>query len=171
MMIGPDPMTRTDLRSGRLGTGTLHQLAELSEQPGCVVRAGRGLRVVLDRERGRVTQSQALHDAVVKVYVRDLSRAEFGGERGAALPVTASTARHFHREAVIVAGDLHPAGAQVLDRLVHAPVAEAQLVGAQAQGPAENLAAETDPEHRPAGLNNLAHRLDRIRRSSPVPRT
>jgi len=57
-------------------------------------------------------------------------------------------------EAVIMAGHLDPAGGQVHDRLVHAPVAVAELVGVQAQRPAEDLAAQADPEHRQAGFQH-----------------
>ena len=90
MTIGPEPMTRTELRSARLPitapvrcsgpgparpfTALLHQLAEPAEQPGRVVRAGRGLRVVLDAERGPLQQPQPLDHAVVQVDVADLGR-------------------------------------------------------------------------------------------------
>ena len=87
MTIGPDPMTSTDRRSSRLGMrtspGAVHQRAELVEQPGRVVRARRGLGVVLHAERRPVQQPQALDHAVVEVDVGDLGRAEVGAERRA----------------------------------------------------------------------------------------
>ena len=52
---------------------------------------------------------------------------------------------------------------QVHDRLVHAPVAVAQLVGVQADGPGQDLAAEADAEQR--------HARPRARRASRRPRT
>ena len=67
-----------------------------------------------------------------------------------------------HREAVVVAGDLHLAGADVLHGLVHAAVAEAQLVGAKAERPAEHLAAQADAEHRRAGREHAAHGIHRV---------
>ena len=47
-------------------------------------------------------------------------------------------------EAVVLAGDLHLAGAQVLDRLVAAAVAEFEFVSGSAHGEAEELMAEAD---------------------------
>src|SRR3712207_7328915 len=51
--------------------------------------------------------------------------------------------------------------AAVLHRLVHAAVPVAQLVGAEAQRPAEDLVAEADAEQRHAGVEHRARRLDR----------
>ena len=56
--------------------------------------------------------------------------------------------RRVDGEPVVVAGDLDPAGRAVLHRLVDAAVAEPQLVGAEAERPAEHLVAEADAEHR-----------------------
>src|SRR5580700_8244616 len=101
MMIGPEPITSTDFRSGRLGmvaspcalrrrgglggssprASTVHQLAELGEQAGRIVRPRRRLRVVLHREGRRVYQPQALDYTVVEVHVRDLRRTEVSRER------------------------------------------------------------------------------------------
>src|SRR3984957_4315069 len=122
MMIGPEPMTRTDFRSARLpitlppaavgSSGRLHERAELAEQAGGVMRAGRGLGVVLDGEGGAVGQPQALDDTVVEVDVGDLGGAERGVELDGAGPVAAGRAgRQGHREAVAVAGGLSAAGA------------------------------------------------------------
>src|SRR5579863_9999488 len=101
--MGPDPMTSTERRSSRLGMAfprsagpapalclsrpraprppplcarPLHQRAERVELPGGVMRARRGLRVVLDAERGRVEQPESLDHAVVEVDVADLGPAE-----------------------------------------------------------------------------------------------
>ena len=68
--------------------------------------------------------------------------------------VTASTVgvprprRRVHREAVVVAGDRDGAGGEVLDRLVHAPVAERHLVGASAEREPQQLVPQADPEDR-----------------------
>src|ERR1700730_482450 len=71
-------------------------------------------------------------------------------------------ARHRHREPVVVAGDLHPPGPQVADRLIDAAVPASQLVGVQADSPAHDLAAQADPEHRDARTEHPAHRLDGV---------
>src|SRR5579863_7078098 len=155
-------MTRTDLRSSRRGMAAslLHEHAKLTEQVVGVVRAWRGLRVVLDREHRGIQQPQSLDDAVVEVAMRDDRLAERRAER----PIV----RCLHGEAVIVAGDVDTAGAQVLDRLVDATMAESELVGAQAQGAAEDLAAQADAEDRDAGREHLAHRVDRVAGSGRV---
>ena len=51
-----------------------------------------------------------------------------------------------HGEAVVLGGDLDLAGAQVLDRVVGAAVAELELERAPAQGQGEQLVAEADAE-------------------------
>src|SRR6266567_2069852 len=181
MTIGPYPITRTDFRSARRvmapasgRPGVLHQLAELAEQAGRVVRPRGCLGVVLHAEGGRREQPQALDHAIVQVHMADHCRAIRGLEwllptagGGRPLPLSARfqrLARTWQRdsEPVIVAGDLDPPGAQVLHRLVHAPVAEPQLVRAQAERPAEDLAAQADPEDRQASAEHAAHRLDRV---------
>ena len=68
--------------------------------------------------------------------------------------------RRVNREAVIVRGDLHLAGGQVLDGLVDAAMAELELVGAEAECAAEQLIAEADAEERVAGVQDLAQQLD-----------
>ena len=51
-------------------------------------------------------------------------------------------------EAVVLGGDGDFAGAQILDRLVAAAVAELQLEGRAAEGVGEDLVAEADAEDR-----------------------
>src|SRR5258707_2464969 len=81
MTIGPDPITRTDLRSSRRGMPTLHEGAELIEVVNRVVRARGGLGVVLDAEGGVVQQPDPFHDAVVEVDVADDGRPVWRAER------------------------------------------------------------------------------------------
>src|SRR3569833_3628581 len=110
-----------------------HQLAEVLEEAGGVVRTGRGLGVVLDAERGSVEQPEPLDHPVVEVDVPALGAAVRGVER--------SVQRRLHGEAVVVAGDVNPAGGALLHGLVDPAVAEPQLVGAQAERAAELLVA------------------------------
>src|ERR1039457_4640959 len=160
MTIGPEPITSTEWRSARFGIAAafrlLHEVAELAEQPGRVVRARGGLGMELHAEHRSAGQPQAFDHAVVQVDVADLG----WPERRFETPLR----RHRDGEAVIVAGDQHPAGPQVLHRMVDAAVPEPELVGAQAEGPAENLAAQADTEQRNAGGEHRPHRLDRITR-------
>ncbi|CNK71894.1 Uncharacterised protein [Mycobacterium tuberculosis] len=58
--------------------------------------------------------------------------------------------RRVHSEAVVLRGDFNLAGGLVHDRLVDAAVTEGQLVGAEAQGAAEQLVTEADAEERGA---------------------
>ena len=55
---------------------------------------------------------------------------------------------HIHGESVVLGGDLHLAGNQILDRLVGATVSEFQFVGTPAQSQTQNLVAQTDAEDR-----------------------
>ena len=63
---------------------------------------------------------------------------------------------------MILAGDEHPAGIQVLHRVVGAMVAELHLEGAGAAGQPEDLVAEADAEHGNVGLEKLAGRADGV---------
>src|SRR5690606_33269597 len=68
--------------------------------------------------------------------------------------------RRLDGEPVVVGGDLHFAGPYVLDGLVDAAMAVAQLVGGQAERPAEELVAEADAEERDPRGQHLAQRGD-----------
>src|SRR5690348_13306584 len=117
MTMGPDPMTRIELRSSRRGTFVLpavHQRGELVEQVAGVVGAGARLGVVLHREAPAAVGPQAADGAVVEVDVADLDPvADGGGVDGVV---------------VVVRGDLHRTGGLAPDRLVAPVVAEGQLV-------------------------------------------
>src|SRR3954468_14419527 len=75
MTIGPEPMTRTDWISVRLGTLALHQGYEAVEQVGGVVGTGGRFGVVLDAEGRLVEELEALHHVVVEADVGDLGAA------------------------------------------------------------------------------------------------
>ena len=115
------------------------KVAEPVEQVGRVVRAGRGLRVVLHREGRHVVAAQPLDHVVVEADVADTSAAPYGVSNGPSSG--ASTAKPW----LCAVTSTLPVGA-VLHRLVDAAVAVAQLVGAEAERAAEHLVAEADPE-------------------------
>ena len=102
-----------------------------------VVGAGAGLRVVLHAEHRLVAMGQGRHGAVVEVEVGDLHRV--GRERCG-----------INGETVVLAGDLHHAGAAA--GMVEAAVAITQLVSAAAHGQPQDLVAEADPEHGQVAL-------------------
>src|SRR5690606_18309548 len=133
MTIGPDPMTRTEEMSSRLGMCALlaerldDEIAETVEQVVGVVRAARGLGVVLHREGGDVEGLEALHDVVVEAEVAHLDAAEAGGA------VERAVEGRRDREAVVVRRDLDAARLLVAHGLVDAAVPERQLVGVEAE--------------------------------------
>ena len=56
---------------------------------------------------------------------------------------------------MVLAGDLHLAGGQVLDRVVGAPVAQVHLAGAGTERPRQNLMTQADAEQRQAAFQQL----------------
>ena len=74
------------------------------------------------------------------------------------------------REAVVVARDLDHAGLEVLDRLVHASVAERHLERAAAERDAEQLMTQADAEDRDRA-EKLPHSLDAVRRRGRIARS
>src|SRR4051794_26354928 len=148
MTIGPEPRMRIFWMSSLRGMGGV-LLQEAVEEVEAVVRAGARLRVVLDRPAGDVEQREALDGAVVEVQVRQLRGAEVGLPPDGLVGVDRLlSAGAEHREAMVLRGDLDAAGLEVLHRVVAAAVAERQLEGLQAHGPAQQLVAEADPERR-----------------------
>src|SRR3954454_6988780 len=159
MTIGPEPRMRIFSMSSLRGM-RLDLLKEPVEEVEAVVRAGAGLRVVLDRAARHVEEGEALDRAVVEVDVRQLRGAEVrlpahrlvAGDRLLA-------ARAEHGEPVVLRGDLDPPGLEVLDRVVGAAVAERELERLQPDGPAQQLVAEADAERR-ALADQAAQRRD-----------
>src|SRR5438045_3742587 len=108
MTIGPEPRIRILWRSSRRG---IDLLQEAIEQVEAVVRAGAGLRVVLDRGAGNVEERQALDGPVVEVEVRELGGAEVGLPAHRLVDVDRPAALGpQHREAVVLRGDLDAPG-------------------------------------------------------------
>src|SRR5262245_49263345 len=112
--MGPEPMTSTERRSSRLGTARLfaspvpalrarlllHEGTERVELFGRIVRSRRGLRVILDAERGRVRQPDPLDHTVIEVDVADLSLAEGCVKRPGRIKI-------MHNEGPVVTGWRH----------------------------------------------------------------
>ena len=72
-----------------------------------------------------------------------------------------------HGKTVVLRGDFHPAGFQILDRLVGAAMAELQLEGLSAKRLAENLVAEANPENRDAACPPASSPRARCNRAPP----
>ncbi len=121
------------------------------------MRAGRGLGVVLDRERRDVEAGESFNDVVVQRNVADFhpSVALFRRHGG-------TVQRRVNGEAVVLGGDFHLAGPAVHDGLVDAAVAVAELVGAEAQGAAQDLVAEADAEVRQLLVQHRAQQGDLV---------
>src|SRR4029077_5277614 len=128
---------------------SFRQLQKAIEEVAGVVRAGAGLRVVLDGAAGDVLQHEAFDSAVIEVEVGELRLAEvrLPANRLVALDgLVAAGAQD--REAMILRGDVDPARLQVLDRMVGAAMPEGELVGLEADGATEQLVAEADADDR-----------------------
>src|SRR5689334_5777435 len=115
--------------------GSLSRIARLDEageEADRIMRPGRCLRMKLDREGLLLRDLKALARSVVEVDVR---RAGPALER-----------RDIDREAVVLRRDLDAAGREIFDGLVHAAVAEFQLVRARPDGQGQELVAEANAE-------------------------
>ena len=66
------------------------------------------------------------------------------------------------REAVVLAGDAHATGVQVLHRMIRAVVAELHLEGLRPAGQRHDLVPQADAEGRIAGFHQLARGGDRV---------
>src|SRR5579875_115454 len=133
MTIGPAPMIRMLAMSVRLGIGA-HQRDEAREQIMAVLRAGTGLRVVLDRKDRPVDDAQPL---IAAVEQRDVGRLDILGQ-----------ALRIDDEAVVLAGDRDPAGGKLFDRVVGAAMAARHLVSAPAERKSQQLMAKANAEDR-----------------------
>src|SRR5438876_1106203 len=144
MTIGPAPMIRIDWMSLRRGMQepreeneasyfrslgpTVDQIDEALEEIMTVLRAGRSLRMVLHREDRLALNLQPF---VGIVEERDVRRSHAKRQGG-----------RIDHEAVILAGDFHLAGFQVLDWMIGAAMAMMHLHGASAERQCQHLMAE-----------------------------
>src|SRR5206468_5869443 len=107
-----------------------HQVVETLEQGLQVVRSGARLRMALEAKRRLLPEGDALERSVEQ---RAVGRLHARGQGGL-----------IDGEAVILAGDEHAAGLQLLHRVIGTMVAELHFDGARARGEAEDLVPETD---------------------------
>src|SRR4051794_18053991 len=123
------------------------KLEEAVEEVAGVVGPRAGFRVVLDGAARNLLQHQPLDGAVVEVEVRELGLAEIRVPSDRLVSVDRPIpARTEDREAMVLRGDVDPTGLQVLDRVVRATGAEAELEGLEADRAAEELVAEADAD-------------------------
>src|SRR5881394_3381409 len=121
MTIGPEPRMRIFSMSLRRG----NSLEEAIEQVQAVVGPGAGLGVVLHGPARHVEQLQALDGAVVEVDVRQRRLAEVRAPADwLVLGDRAGAVGAYGREAVVLRGDLHAPGLQILDGVVGAAMPE-----------------------------------------------
>ena len=164
MTIGPEPMTRTWLEVG----AAWHQRAprrpsgRRTGRTGSRRRAGRPRPPggTAPRRPGTSTQRRPSTTSSLGQMWLTSTRPNVGVDGS-------PSQRRVDGEAVVLRGDLDLAGGVVHHRLVDAAVAEAQLVGAEAQRPAEDLVAEADAEQRDPGAEHLAGQRHRVGRRWP----
>src|ERR1041384_8812804 len=94
----------------------INQRGEALEEMVAVLRAGRSFGMVLHREDGLAFQRQALVRAVEQ---RDMGDPDAGRQRF-----------RNHGEAMVLAGDLHLAGGEILHRMIGAAMTETHLLRA-----------------------------------------
>ena len=89
----------------------LHQIGELGEQIVRIVGAGRGFRMVLHAEKRQLLVAKAFVGVVVQIDVCNLD--VFGGE-GVGI----------HSESMILGGDFHLFGEEILNGMIRAMMTE-----------------------------------------------
>src|SRR5438132_801439 len=124
-----------------------HHIDEPVVQVLVVLRPRAAFGVVLDAEHRQRAVTEAFDRSIVQVALRDVEVA--GGDRG-----------RIDLELVVLAGDVHTARVEVLDRMVGAVVAVRKTRGGCARGAPENLVAEADAEDREVA-ERLPRQLDR----------
>ncbi len=110
-----------------------HEFGEVWKR---IVRAGGCLWVVLHGEKRQLPMSDSLYGSVVQVQVRHLERRS---------PWYSSLVPN-HSEAMVLRRDQHLVIAEVLDRMVSAPMTIWELCRAATIREADQLVAKTDSE-------------------------
>lgn len=148
---GPGSASSAGLGHGEIGgirgTALGHRSNEKIEQIARVVRPWRGFRVVLDAENRLFEVSEPSHGSVIEVSVRD-----FGTNREQAVLI--------NTESMILAGDLHPIGQEVANRLIGPSMPEFQFPGRGPQRQRQQLVTQTDSKGR-NDPSNASEGLDR----------
>src|SRR5690606_10702970 len=148
MMMGPAPMIMMDWISVRLGIFSIDQVYETLEKILAVLRTGACLGMILHGEDRTTIEADAFDDIIKKGFMRfrDAVRQAFAR----------------HDKAVVLRGDLDPAGDKILDRLVAAAMALMHLDGFRADREGQHLMAEADAENRHAAVDTGADNRHRI---------
>ena len=134
-----------------------HHLCKTVEQIVDVVRAGAGLGVALETERGAIGAGKALQAPVKKRHVRDTGRCGQG--------------LHIDGEAVILARDHDASRLEILHGMVRAVMPEFHLEGLRAACEAQQLMSQANPEHGNARLEQAPNRPDRVITGFGIART
>src|SRR5208337_231040 len=113
-----------------------HERSELIEEILTIVRAGGGFGVVLNAENRKPLVAHALGSLVIEIDVAEL---DVAGKRG-----------RIDREAVVLGGDLDPAGSLVTHRVIGPAMAELELERLASEGLAHDLVSQADAKNRDA---------------------
>src|SRR3954451_15652373 len=132
MTIGPAPMMRMLFRSLRFGIA--HQRGKAVEQITDIVRPGASFGMALEAEGWAIGSCDPLKGTVEE---RDVRRPQVGAQ-----------GCRVDGEAMVLAGNPHLAGIQILHRVVGAVVPELHLKGLRARSEAHELVTEADAEDR-----------------------
>src|SRR6516162_10425959 len=111
------------------------------------MRTGARLRVSLEPKHRTLLEGKALERAIEERAVRG----HHSLRQGALV----------HRKAVVLTGDEHAPGLELLHRMIRAVVTELHFHGACTGGESEDLVPETDPEHREIGFEKASGGRDR----------
>src|SRR5215472_7873297 len=129
MTIGPAPMIRMLSMSARLGIAA-HQPDKSFEQVMAVMWAGARLGVIL---HGKDRPADHPQPFVAVVEEREMRRLDVFRQ-----------ALRVDDKPVILAGDLHLAGLQILDRVISAAVTTRHLAGSSAERQCQHLVTQAD---------------------------
>ena len=121
----------------------LHGFGKTVEQVGHVVRTGAGFRVSLEREGRHVGAGHALQRTIEQ---RDVRRPQVGRQR-----------IRINGKSVVLAGDQHLLGIEILDRVIGTVVTELHLHCLRAGGKCQQLVAQANAVGRHAACEKLAN--------------
>jgi len=108
--------------------------------------------MVLHCEERELAMANPLDGPIVQIQVRHLERGRSRNTLGSPN----------HSETMVLGGDEHLIGSNILHRMVSAPVPVRQLGGCASIGQSHQLVTETDPEGGKAGAGKLTNGIERI---------